>query len=56
MMLRLTDHRLSIEEMFRERLFFDDVDLPPRWRQYYRREVATMAFPINRRHDLKLAF
>ncbi len=56
MMLGLTDHRLSIEEMFGERLFFDDVDLPPRWRQYYRREVETVALPINRWHDLKFAF
>ncbi|PID81821.1 hypothetical protein CSB20_01050 [bacterium DOLZORAL124_64_63] len=56
MMLGLTDHRLSIEEMFGERLFPDDVDLPPRWRQYYRREVETVALPINRRHDLRFAF
>ncbi|PID81036.1 hypothetical protein CSB20_04395, partial [bacterium DOLZORAL124_64_63] len=56
MMLGLTDHRLSIEEMFGERLFLDDVDLPPRWRQYYRREVETVALPINRRHDLRFAF
>jgi transposase-like protein len=56
MILGLTDHRWSVGELFRERLFFDKVELSARWETYYRRAVPTAALPVNRIHQLRYAF
>ena len=56
MILGLTDHRWSVEELLAERVFFDKVELWPRWEAYYRRTVRTAAIPVNRTHQLRYAF
>jgi hypothetical protein len=56
MILGLTDRRWTVEELFRERLFFDKVELSARWETYYRRAVPTAALPVNRIHQLRYAF
>ena len=56
MLCGLVDHRLSVGEVLQTRRFASRIELPPRWRQYYRREIRTRALAVNRRHDLKYAF
>ena len=56
MLLGLTDRRLTVEEILERRIFPDHVEMPPRWKQYYGREVETVALAVNRRHELKFAF
>lgn len=56
MLKGLTDRRLTIEEIYRERLFPGRIALPPRWSQYYRRGVDTREYAHNTRHSLKYAF
>jgi hypothetical protein len=56
MIVGLTDHKWSVEELFRERLFFDKTELSPRWETYYRRTVRTAALAVNRIHQLRYAF
>lgn len=56
-MLRgLVDHKLTVDEVLETRLFPSRIELPPRWRRYYRRQIRTRALAVNRRHDLKYAF
>jgi hypothetical protein len=52
----MLDRRLDLDDLFAERIFPSQLELPERWAQYYRREVETAALPINRRHELKYAF
>jgi hypothetical protein len=56
MILGLTDHRWTVADLFARRLFFDKVELSPRWETYYRRMVHTAALPVNRSHQLRYAF
>jgi transposase-like protein len=55
MIVGLTDHKLTVAELFRERLFFDKTELSPRWETYYRRTVRTAALAVNRIHQLRYA-
>ena len=52
----LWDRRLSVEEIFNERLFRTRIDLKGRWSEYYDRAVQTPVLPINRRHKLSYAY
>jgi hypothetical protein len=56
MILGLADHRWTVWDLLGERIFFDKVELSPRWETYYRRAVRTAAIPINRTHQLRYAF
>jgi hypothetical protein len=56
MILGLADRPWRIQDLLKERVFFDKTELSPRWEQYYRREVKTAALPVNRRHCLRYAF
>ena len=56
MILGLTDHRWSVQELLKERMFFEKIELSPRWESYYRRTVRTAALPVNRSHALRYAF
>ena len=47
---------LTVAEVFARRMFPGRLELPPRWKEYYRRRVTTRALPRNRLHDLKYAF
>jgi transposase-like protein len=47
--------RLTVCEVIARRLFYAQVGLEGRWRQYYWQEVQTRALKINRRHRLKYA-
>jgi len=47
---------LEVGELLGRRLFLDHVELPERWKLYYRRLVRTRALPQHRYHDLKYAF
>ena len=49
------DHKLTVEEVFSERIFRDHIELHDRWAEYYDRAIVTRALPINRRHDLQYA-
>jgi len=55
-LLSVQSRRLRVCDVLSERLFFDRVRLPERWRGYYRREVDTAALAVNRRHALRYAF
>ena len=46
------DHRLSVEEIFSERIFRDHIELPKRWAEYYEGKVVTRVLPVNRVHKL----
>jgi len=52
----IVDRLWTIRDVLKERLFPGRVDLPPRWRRYYRGEVVTRALARNARHELKYAF
>ncbi|HKW13545.1 MAG TPA: hypothetical protein VJS69_03580 [Candidatus Krumholzibacteria bacterium] len=56
MILGLADRPWRIRDLLKERLFFDRVEISPRWGQYYRREVITSALPVNRIHQLRYGF
>ncbi len=49
------DHRLTVSEIFSERIFRDHIELPERWAEYYDRKVVTRALPKNNTHDLNYA-
>jgi len=51
----MLDHRLTVEEVFGERIFRDHIELPERWAEYYDRKVRSRALPKNKEHDLKYA-
>jgi hypothetical protein len=52
----MLERRLKYEDVFGERIFRSHIELPPRWAEYYDREVETRALPVNRRHELKYAY
>jgi transposase-like protein len=56
MLKGLLDRRLRVEDVLRERLFRTRMTLPPRWAEYYDRQVLTWALPRNRRHGLRYAY
>ena len=56
MMKGITDHPLTPEEIFSERIFRTHADLPPRWAEYYDRAVETHPLPVNLKHELKYAY
>ncbi len=47
---------LKTTELLSRRIFHDHVQLPERWRQYYRRLIRTRALGQHRTHQLKYAF
>jgi hypothetical protein len=56
MFLGLADRPWAVEGLLNERLFFQKIQLSPRWQSYYRRQVLTPAIPVNRTHQLRYAF
>ena len=55
MLVGVCERRLTVSEIVGRRLFWVQVGLEGRWRQYYRGEVETRALKVNRRHELKYA-
>ncbi len=52
-------HRVSeeeVEEILNGRIFRTQMELPPRWAEYYDRKVQTRALEMNRRHELSYAY
>ena len=56
MLLGLVERPWHVRDLLPGRLFFEKVLLSDRWRDYYRREVATAAVAVNRTHRLTYAF
>ncbi|MFH1844181.1 MAG: hypothetical protein ABIF77_13320 [bacterium] len=56
MLVGLTRHPLTPQDVLRQRVFRAHVQLPPRWAEYYGRRVRTRAIQVNRAHDLKRAW
>ncbi len=56
MELGMMDHRLTVEELLAGRIFRSHVALPPRWSEYYDREVSTRALARERKHELTYAY
>lgn len=56
MLLGVVCRPWRIRDLLDRRLFFEKTALSARWKQYYRREVATIALAVNRSHSLKYAF
>lgn len=52
----LTDRRLTFKDLLVRRLFPGHIDLPSRWKDYYKRRIKTVAFGVNRLHTLSYAF
>ncbi len=52
----MMDSPLEIEGFLRKRIFRTQVDLPPRWSEYYEREDVTRGLEGQRRHALKYGF
>ncbi len=52
----VVDHRLSVREVLKERIFRSKLDLPDRWSKYYDRVVETRPMRTNLRHDLSYAY
>ena len=50
MRLGLTDHRWTVEEVLKERLFPSRIDLPERWADYYWRQIQTRRISRCRTH------
>ena len=55
MALGLLSRRLSVSDVLGERIFRSQVELSPRWADYYARQVQTRALVRNRSHDLVYA-
>ena len=49
------DHRLTVEDVFGQRIFRDHLELPSRWAEYYGRKVETRCLAINNVHELEYA-
>jgi hypothetical protein len=56
MLKGLTDHPLTADEILGQRIFLSQLDLPPRWAEYYDRAVETPAIGRNTKHELKYAY
>jgi hypothetical protein len=52
----MMDKPLTIDELLGRRIFRSQVEVPPRWAEYYDRRVSTRALVTERRHELKLAY
>jgi hypothetical protein len=55
MRLGLTDHRWSVAEVLRERLFPGRVGLPARWADYYWRRIKTRSITNGTVHRKRYA-
>ena len=55
MRLGLIGHKVSVEELLKERYFPSRIELPKRWREYYAKTVVTRVIPNGRKHALKYA-
>jgi hypothetical protein len=51
----MLDRKLEVEDVFRERIFFDHVELPARLQMYYWKTVSTRALDRERKHELRYA-
>ncbi len=56
MLLGLASRPWRLEDLLKERLFFEKIELSSCWQRYYRREVITAAIPNCRTHHLRYAF
>lgn len=56
MRLGILDRLLTTVDLFRRRLFPNQIPLPERWRRYYYREVTTRRIPHCATHRLRYAF
>jgi hypothetical protein len=56
MRIGLLDRRLTLRDLFAERLFPSRIQLPARWMAYYRRKVTTRRIARNIEHRLKYGF
>jgi hypothetical protein len=54
--LGIATRPLKPREIVSQRIFYDHVRLPPRWRRYYHRSIRTRALARQRTHRLKYAF
>jgi hypothetical protein len=54
--LGLVDHKLSVREVLRHRLFASRIRLPDVWQRYYDRDVPTRRVPQAQRHRLTYAY
>ncbi len=52
----MMEGRLEIKDFLSKRLFRTQIDLPPRWSEYYDRGVKTRGLDRERRHELKYAY
>jgi len=52
----MMDGRLKIDELLEKRLFRSQVELPPRWSEYYDGTVSTRGIKGERVHDLEYAY
>ena len=52
----MMDRPLTVEELLCGRIFQSQVELPPRWSEYYQRAVRTRALERERGHELKYAY
>ena len=52
----MMDQPLSIHELLAKRIFRTRCKLPPRWSEYYDREVTTRALKRNLGHELTMAY
>ena len=51
----MLDRRLSVDDIFIERIFREHIELPERWSEYYDRKVSTRALGVNCEHSLSYA-
>ena len=52
----MMDAPLTIEELLEKRLFRSQIELPPRWQEYYDRTVRTRGLEKERNHELSYAY
>jgi len=55
MFMGLVDRKLCYEEVFAQRLFVFQFDMPQKWKEYYYRKVPTRALLRNKGHTLAYA-
>ena len=54
--LGLTDHKWTVREVLKQRLFASRSTLPQVWQVYYERRVVTRMLPDSKPHQLRYAF
>ncbi len=52
----MMDRPLAINDLLARRIFRTRCELPPRWAEYYDRQVVTRALKRNLEHELKMAY